>query len=159
MTETINKVREFHVAFGQKDPQSPVELFEHNAEDTKALEITAKQMRLISENCMRLAALSKSPIFLRLQLIQEELSELVEAVLETSQVGVLDALTDLQYVIDGTYLTFGFNEEIKLLAFDEVHSSNMTKLGEDGKPVLNESGRVQKGPNYRKPDLVKILER
>lgn len=105
---------------------------------------------------------------LRLDLLAEELCELAEALgfklsfqfeaegLETDPVGVLDALTDLQYVLDGAYLSLGLHH-IKNAALNEVHRSNMSKLGADGKPIRREDGKVLKGPNYSPPDLQKIM--
>lgn len=57
-------------------------------------------------------------------------------------------LADLLYVTYGTAATFGIDID---RAFDEVHTSNMSKLGEDGKPVYREDGKVMKGPNYKPP--------
>lgn len=95
---------------------------------------------------------------LRINLLVEELDELKEALEQGDMVEVLDALTDLQYVLDGAYLSFGLQDK-KMLAFKEVHSSNMSKLGEDGKPIRRESdGKVLKGPNYFKPDLVQFIK-
>lgn len=93
---------------------------------------------------------------LRLQLITEETSELIHAIAERNMVAVLDALTDLSYVVDGTWLAFGL-QDVRHAAMEEVHDSNMTKLDHDGKPIFNDAGRVVKGPNYRKPDLEQIL--
>lgn len=95
---------------------------------------------------------------LRINLLAEELEELQEALTQGDVVEVLDALTDLQYVLDGAYLSFGL-QDVKKAAFDEVHASNMSKLGEDGKPIRRESdGKVMKGPNYWKPDLSKFID-
>jgi predicted HAD superfamily Cof-like phosphohydrolase len=95
---------------------------------------------------------------LRINLLAEELEELQEALRAGDIVEVLDALTDLQYVLDGAYLSFGLHS-VKTAAFDEVHASNMSKLGEDGKPIRRESdGKVLKGPNYWAPDLSKFVE-
>lgn len=92
--------------------------------------------------------------FLRVKLIREELQELEEAIAYNDIVEVADALTDLLYVVYGAGHTFG----VKLDAcFDEVHSSNMTKLGPDGKAIKNSYGKVMKGPNYREPELKKVL--
>lgn len=64
-------------------------------------------------------------------------------------------LADLLYVTIGTAVTFGLPlEEV----FNEVHKSNMSKLGEDGKPIYREDGKVLKGPNYKEPDLEKFFE-
>lgn len=95
---------------------------------------------------------------LRINLLAEELDELTEALKDGDIVEVLDALTDLQYVLDGAYLSFGLQDK-KMPAFTEVHRSNMSKLGEDGKPIRRESdGKVLKGPNYFKPDLVQFIK-
>lgn len=91
---------------------------------------------------------------LRVDLIQEELDELREAIDENNIVGVADALTDILYVTYGAGLAFGINLD---KVFDEVHSSNMSKLGEDGKPIYNEKGKVMKSTNYRPPDIKSIL--
>ena len=95
---------------------------------------------------------------LRINLLAEELGELKEALEAGDMVEVLDALTDLQYVLDGAYLSFGLHA-LKRKAFDEVHRSNMSKLGADGKPVRRESdGKVLKGPDYFKPDLSQFIK-
>lgn len=95
---------------------------------------------------------------LRINLLQEELNELKEALEQGDLVETLDALIDLQYVLDGAFLSFGM-QSLKQAAFDEVHRSNMSKLGEDGKPIRRESdGKVLKGPNYFKPDIAQFLK-
>ena len=92
---------------------------------------------------------------LRLSLIQEELDELTEAIKENDILEVADALTDILYVTYGAGQAFGINLD---KCFDEVQRSNMSKLGEDGKPIYNELGKVMKGPKYFKPDLNKFLK-
>ena len=91
---------------------------------------------------------------LRIDLIEEELNELKEAVKNNNIVEVADALTDILYVTYGAGHSFGIDLD---KCFDEVQSSNMSKLGVDGKPIYNESGKVMKGPNYFAPDLKKII--
>ena len=94
---------------------------------------------------------------LRINLLAEELDELKEALKDGDIVETLDALIDLQYVLDGAFLSFGL-QHVKEAAFQEVHSSNMSKLGKDGKPIIRESdGKVLKGPDYFKPDISKFL--
>lgn len=95
-------------------------------------------------------------VLIRLQLCQEELAELAEAILARDIVGVLDALTDMTYVADGAYLTFGL-AHYKLAGLAEVHRSNMSKMGPDGRPVTSSAGRIVKGPNYSPPDLERVL--
>ena len=92
---------------------------------------------------------------LRLKLILEEYEELETAVEEHHLVGIADALTDILYVTYGAGHAFGIDLDE---CFEEVHESNMSKLGPDGKPIYREDGKVMKGPDYRKPDLRKILK-
>ncbi|MFK7840255.1 MAG: phosphoribosyl-ATP diphosphatase [Bdellovibrionales bacterium] len=95
---------------------------------------------------------------LRVNLLAEEVDELKEALEAGDMVEVLDALTDIQYVLDGAYLSFGLHP-VKEDAFDEVQRSNMSKLGEDGQPIVREEdGKILKGPNYFKPDIAQFLE-
>jgi len=91
---------------------------------------------------------------LRYSLIDEELKELREALDDRNLVEVADALTDLLYVVYGAGHSFGIDLD---KCFEEVHNSNMSKLGEDGNPIYREDGKVLKGPNYWKPDLKKVL--
>ena len=91
---------------------------------------------------------------LRLDLISEELEELKNAMTSKDLLEVADALTDILYVTYGAGHAFGINLD---KCFDEVQNSNMSKLGSDGKPIYNESGKVMKGPDYFKPDLSKFL--
>ena len=91
---------------------------------------------------------------LRVDLIKEELDELTNAMKEKDLTEVADALTDILYVTYGAGHAFGIDLD---KCFDEVQNSNMSKLGEDGKPIYNEVGKVMKGPNYFKPDLSKFL--
>ena len=91
---------------------------------------------------------------LRLDLIFEEIEELKIAMEKRDLLEVADALTDILYVTYGAGHAFGIDLD---KCFDEVQNSNMSKLGEDGKPIYNESGKVMKGPNYFKPDLLKFI--
>lgn len=93
---------------------------------------------------------------LRIALLEEELTELSIALDARDPVATLDALTDLQYVLDGAYLSLGF-ASYKDAALAEVHRSNMSKLSADGKPVLREDGKILKGPHYSPPDLASVL--
>ena len=91
---------------------------------------------------------------LRIDLIVEELEELKEAMNNKDLLEVADALTDILYVAYGAGHAFGIDLD---KCFDEVQNSNMSKLGEDGNPIYNESGKVMKGPKYFKPDLSKFV--
>ena len=91
---------------------------------------------------------------LRLDLIKEELNELTDAMNNKDLLEVADALTDILYVTYGAGHAFGIDLD---KCFNEVQNSNMSKLGEDGRPIYNEKGKVMKGPNYFKPDLSKFV--
>ena len=92
---------------------------------------------------------------LRCELIKEELEELNQAIKDKDIKEVADALTDILYVTYGAGHAFGVDLD---KCFDEVQRSNMSKLGLDGKPIYNESGKVMKGQKYFKPDLNKFLK-
>lgn len=123
MMRTIDMVREFHEAF---------ELHE---------QIADSPIIPSPEVCL-----------MRIQALIEETGELAHALGKGDLKGVLDGLTDLQYFLDGTYIACGMTD-LKAPAMREVHRSNMTKLGPDGRPIIDESGRVVKGPNYEPPRL------
>ena len=91
---------------------------------------------------------------LRYALIKEELEELKDAIDKRDIKEVADALTDILYVTYGAGHAFGIDLD---KCFEEVQNSNMSKLGQDGKPIYNEKGKVMKGPNYFKPDLGKFV--
>ena len=91
---------------------------------------------------------------LRINLIEEELNEFKEAMSKKDLKEVADALTDILYVTYGAGHAFGINLDD---CFEEVQKSNMSKLGNDGKPIYNELGKVMKGPKYFKPNLNKFL--
>ena len=91
---------------------------------------------------------------LRYDLIKEELDELRDAIKDGDIKEVADALTDILYVTYGAGHAFGIDLN---KCFDEVQKSNMSKLGEDGKPIYNDNGKVMKGPNYFRPDLGKYI--
>ena len=91
---------------------------------------------------------------LRYDLIKEELEELKVAIENKDLLEVADALTDILYVTYGAGHAFGIDLD---KCFEEVQNSNMSKIGEDGKPIYNNSGKVMKGPKYFKPDLTKFV--
>ena len=92
---------------------------------------------------------------LRYDLIHEELKELQNAMTTRDLKEIADALTDLLYVTYGAGHAYGINLD---KCFAEVQRSNMSKLGQDGKPIYNEKGKVMKGPNYFEPNLKQFLE-
>ena len=97
----------------------------------------------------------KKIVQLRIDLIQEELNELKDAIASNDIIEVADALTDILYVTYGAGHSFGINLD---KCFDEVQDSNMSKLDENKQPIYSENGKVMKGPNYYPPNLKKIIE-
>jgi predicted HAD superfamily Cof-like phosphohydrolase len=91
---------------------------------------------------------------LRLDLIEEEVQELRDGLGKKSMLEIADALTDILYVVYGAGHAFGLDLDD---CFHEVHRSNMTKLGEDGRPMYRDDGKVMKGPNYEEPDLTQFV--
>ena len=88
--------------------------------------------------------------------MRRSLDELKAAIKDNDIKEVADALTDILYVTYGAGHAFGINLD---KCFEEVQNSNMSKLGSDGKPIYNDSGKVMKGPNYFKPDLSKFINK
>ena len=98
---------------------------------------------------------NKKIVQLRYELIKEELEELNQAIKDKDIREVADALTDILYVTYGAGHAFGIDLD---KCFNEVQQSNMSKLGSDGKPIYNQSGKVLKGPKYFNPNLDKFLK-
>lgn len=151
----LDMVHEFHEAFGIHQPgvptipDEPVHL---------ALAIYHQEAARLAEGLKAASAQAGgSQLLIRLQLIQEELAELAAGFISRDPVECLDALVDLSYVVDGTYLTTGL-APYKLDGLREVHGSNMSKLDVDGRPIISEAGRVVKSDQYRPPDLARLLE-
>ena len=94
---------------------------------------------------------------LRHKLLREETRETFKALREQDLAAVLQEITDIQYVLDGLYLTLGLHE-LKDAAFAEVHRANMSKLMPDGTVKRREDGKVLKGPNFSPPDLRPIID-
>lgn len=91
---------------------------------------------------------------LRIQLIEEEYFELIDALHAHDPIAIADALGDLTYVVYGCAESYGIDLDAVV---QEIHRSNMTKLGADGKPIYREDGKVLKGPWFEEPDLAPIV--
>lgn len=100
--------------------------------------------------------LSQKDIQLRFDLLKEENEEYINAAKNGDMIEVADALGDLMYILFGTIMKHGMQHKI-VEVFEEIQRSNMSKLGEDGKPIYREDGKVLKGPNYFKPNIQSIL--
>lgn len=107
-----------------------------------------KEPRLLTENEYRL----------RYNLMYEENQEYMEACREDNLVEIADALGDQLYILCGTILKHGMQYKIEEV-FDEIQRSNMSKLGEDGKPLFREDGKILKGPNYTPPNIFDIFNK
>ena len=119
-------------------------------------EKVATFMKTFGQEVKEKSSLSSDKINkLRLDLIEEELGELKEAMKNNDILEVADALTDILYVTYGAGHAFGINLD---KCFEEVQNSNMSKLGAAGEPIYNDVGKVMKGPNYFKPDLSKFIK-
>ena len=94
---------------------------------------------------------------LRFNLMKEENEEYFEAAKRNDMVEVADALGDMLYILCGTILSHGMQDKIHEI-FEEIQTSNMSKLGDDGKPIYRKDGKVMKGPKYFKPNIRAILE-
>ena len=102
------------------------------------------------------ASIGESRNMLRFNLMKEENEEYLEAAENNDLVEVADALGDMLYILCGTIIEHGMQDKIEEV-FNEIQRSNMSKLGEDGKPIYREDGKVLKGPNYFKPNIEEIL--
>lgn len=103
------------------------------------------------------ASLGNAKNHLRFNLMKEENEEYLEAATNNDLTEVADALGDMLYILCGTIIEHGLQNVIEDV-FDEIQRSNMSKLGDDGKPIYREDGKVMKGPNYFKPDFSKIIK-
>jgi len=129
MIKQINQVREFHEKFG-----IPV------------------------ANQVTFSDLDIDILDLRINLIQEESEEVEKAIYLEGIDDVAKELCDLLYVTYGTILTLGLQDKIEE-CFNEVHRSNMSKLGKDGKPIYRQDGKLLKGENYSQADIASILNK
>lgn len=137
-TTTLARVIEFHNAFGIENGQGVT------------AETLILRTRLISEEYKEVveAAADVHASLLDVQRSPKDIPAVL--LLKERKEALLKELIDLQYVLDGTFAVLGFDKQS---AFNRVHESNMSKLGDDGKPVYREDGKVLKGPNYKEPDL------
>jgi predicted HAD superfamily Cof-like phosphohydrolase len=112
----------------------------------------------LNMNQKPIANIGEDRNMLRFNLMKEENEEYLEAAQENDLVEVADALGDMLYILCGTIIEHGMQDKIEEV-FNEIQRSNMSKLGEDGKPIYREDGKVLKGPNYFKPNIAEILNK
>jgi predicted HAD superfamily Cof-like phosphohydrolase len=111
---------------------------------------------LIQNQEIPVAEISQNDYILRHRLMQEENDEYLEACKKGDLVEIADAIGDKLYILCGTILKHGLQYKIEEI-FDEIHRSNMSKLDENGKPIVREDGKILKSQSYFKPDIKKIL--
>lgn len=92
----------------------------------------------------------RADLDLHTRLLTEEVSEFAIAVADRDPVEILDAITDIIYVAYGAALDCGYDVDE---AFKIVHASNMAKLGPDGRPIVDDTGKVRKPDGWMPPDL------
>ena len=103
-------------------------------------------------------SLNNESFNLRYKLMKEENDEYLNACKDGDIVEIADALGDMMYILCGTILSHGLQHKIEEV-FEEIQSSNMSKLGVNGRPILREDGKILKGPNYFKPNILNILKK
>lgn len=145
-------VEAFHDAFGHPVNKKPTIV------DMKDVKL---RLALILEEFIELTTASldensdkAQQLFETLNKAQQQIQTLTEVDKDLNLVEIADALTDINYVTYGAGHCFGVDLDA---CMEEVQKSNMSKLGEDGKPIVNEMGKIMKGPNYQKPNLKKII--
>lgn len=146
-------VREFHEKFGHPVHQQP------NIPETKIvklrLALILEEFIELTEACVNLDTENSKTALSLLTKAEEALKHLSDADMDVDLVEVADALTDINYVTYGAGHCFGVDLDA---CMQEVQRSNMSKLGEDGKPIYNEQGKIMKGPHYSQPDLAAVLQ-
>lgn len=156
MKTTIEQVAEFHKLFSLLAPTAPI--VEPPAETRKKLNELAEMLQETARWAHDMAQQeNRDPYLLRVQLMAEELAEVVEAMAQSDPAACLHELADLRYVCDGTAVTLGLGALLEP-AVAEIHRANLSKLGRNGKPILNGAGRVVKGPDFRKADVRHLLK-
>ena len=162
--EGIEMLREANAAFGNYTAtEAGVPKLELSSIGAQMLRDYAQRLARIAGDLKREAQMEKEAghemialLLIRLQLSVEETGEWAEALASGNLVKAAAELADIQYVTDGHYLTLGLGD-LKLPLYRETHRANMSKLDEDGKPIISEAGRWVKGPNFVPADIAGVL--
>ena len=109
------------------------------------------------ENGTEPRLIDENQFALRYNLMAEENKEYFMACENQDLTEIADALGDKLYILCGTILKHGMQDIIEKV-FAEIHASNMSKVGEDGKAIMREDGKILKGPNYFRPNLKQFIE-
>jgi NTP pyrophosphatase (non-canonical NTP hydrolase) len=158
----IEANREAALAFGNRVRSTPG-VPPLSVEGAARLRWWAAQLQFIAQALKEEAAeynregqVNEGLLTIRLQLSVEETGEWAEALASGDIQATFNELVDMSVVTDGHYHTLGL-ADLKVEGYREVHAANMSKLGDDGKPIISEAGRWMKGPHTRKPDLGRVL--
>jgi predicted HAD superfamily Cof-like phosphohydrolase len=155
LTDTIKAVAEFHSAFSLPTRETPAIDDMHLTNRWIFNDgIAALKEALFA---FRTAAGRGCGMNLRMALEVEELVELSEAIRDRNLEAALDAQVDRRYIADGTTLRLGLASAFDE-AFSRVHAANMAKLGPDGKPILDDTGKVKKPAGWQAPDLGDLIK-
>jgi len=156
LTATMANIGEFHTAFGIPNAPKP-SLPGYRREVRDWLSWYFGKLRTLAAIMHGDAKVKEgdNTLIIRMQLMTEELAEVCEAMRDGDLHGTLHELTDLSYVVEGTFLSLGLQDHF-LPAHKAIHEANMSKLV-DGKPVVDEAGRVQKGPDFKKADMGEVF--
>lgn len=146
----FHKVGEFHRAFSL--PVEPRPVVPDDAVVRLRLALLLEEFHELAEATCQNASEAQQTFLATLARAREQLEALDR--FQVDLVEVADALTDINYVTYGAGHTFGIDLNA---CCEEVHRSNMSKLGADGKPVKDERGKVLKGPAYSPPSLAPVL--
>lgn len=146
MKSSVEQVREFHEVFDLARSEVPCN-YTLSATEKYYVTVEVQGLKLQEKILKSEAAYTNSNALLRMRLIVSELREVFEAVLEGDLEKILHEATDLQYVVDGLFVELGL-DKVKSAAGTRVHTANLSKLV-DGKAIRDESGKVQKGPNFK----------
>lgn len=145
------RVREFHIAFGQPAPKKFTPLRDEGLK---------LRVKLILEEALEFC--SAAGYYIEINHPDDNFATSIDDVdlvcmdgIEPDDVEMIDALCDLNYVADGTAVAMGLDLE----PFShEIHRSNMSKLGADGRPRVREDGKIQKSDLYSPPDVARVLD-
>lgn len=153
MKTSFQQVKEFHEVFGHPIKYTPMK--ELDAKTSKLrMELILEEFKEYVQACTDENSMRRKFILSSLNMASEYISYLEEEELNYDVVEAADALGDITYVVNGAALCGGISLDDVVT---EIHRSNMSKLGEDGRPIYREDGKILKGPMYFKPDIAEVL--
>lgn len=153
---TLDQVEEFHRAFNLPVDREPG-VGALSEGELVELNLCAERLAAMGKYLHEMAGRHNSLALIRMQLLVEEVGEVAEAIAKKDLPNLLKELSDVQYVVDGAYLSFGL-DHLKAVGFAEVHASNMSKLDENRLPIIDASGRVVKSDQYRKANMGQFFD-